>query len=488
MTIIDEFEKFLRSAGTNNELLSDKLRSAIHVNSDLEEAVRVAQRAGRSIIIAGTAGSGKSHLLSVAGQDTQYKIIPDLTDVLEQQESLFTTPKIVVAANEGALLIGKRNGWQYFGDIVATLHALQNGTTSTLNEFVVIDAAAYNPSGLNIIAKLLALPVVRELVETIKYPAIKLSWDVLVGDNSLARDRLAALVAAASSEGQPFTFRMIWRFLADGLLAALRCNNENDQWQALSYSALWTSNNEVSKRLAKLEFESPLVVPHLLGHYYYRNKTRLIEAVDEHFVSHLESLLALSNRSDEMLANGKRFIVLTSRNNYVTPLSTNTLWSAIQRREVGPIIAAINRYMSHNRVTKATMLDLWVQHDTERRQEKPEFQLALGQEVKANFTVMRSSVLHAADLDVESPPGERYYLVHKPSESRLRLDSEFSSCLERPRSRQTSDRKSVETDWRLMRFFNQLIPYADVQVSTMHLKVHDCSPLEWQLTPLLGRE
>lgn len=488
MTLIAEFTKFLMSAGTNNEQLSPELRAAIHVESELEDTIRLAQRSGRSIVIAGTAGSGKSHLLSVAGQDPSYVIVPDLTDVLEQQRELFTASRIVVAANEGALLIGKKNGWPHYDAIVDTLHALQSGTPSFLEEFVVIDAAAYNPGGKHVVAKLLALPLVREVVATIDHPAVKLSWEALVCDSSLARDRLAALVAAASAQGQPFTYRMLWRFIADGLLVGLRCKLDDPPGSCLSYTALWTGDNEVSKRLAKVEAETPIVVPQLLGHYYYRNLKRLSEAVSEPYEQCLESLLALSDRTADMIAAAKRFLILTSHVGSEAHISSNNLWNAIQNLDVAPIISTINRYMSHGRVTKSTTLDLWVQHDTERRQEKPEFQLSLGQENKANFMLVRSRVLHALDLGIQSPHGDRYYLKHEPSGIRLTLDREFAAYLERPRSRKTSDRKSVETDWRLIRFFSQLIPYSDAQLRTMHLKVHDCSPVEWHLSPVLGRD
>ena len=486
--MIDEFRKFLKSAGTNNELLSDELRSAIHIESDLEQPLRHAQSAGLTVVIAGTAGSGKSHLLSVAQQNSTYTVIPDLTDVLDSQSDLFTGTRIVVAANEGALLIGKKSSWHKYDQVVDTLHNLQKGITSEYQDIAVIDAAAYDPAGRNVLSKMLELPVVRELVASIPDEEVRQSWELLVCADGTARERLSALVSIASSHGQPFTFRMLWRFLADGLLSGFPGNEARLQPGITSIEALWNCPNEVSSRLKSLELESPIVLPQILGHFYYRDRVLLLTKLATFAHPYLNVLLAQHVRTEQTLILARRFFTLTLLESPIASMESIQLWKSIQRSDVGAIIGAINRYMSYDRVRNTTDLELWIQHDTERRQEKPEFQVSLGQESKTMFAIVRSQVFHAPTVAVEATDGDRYYLVHIDRGCRLQLDREFAGYLERPRSRRTSDRISTESDWRLLRFFNQLVPYSKPYIRTMHVREQHSPLNNWQLTAPIGIE
>ena len=128
--VLDSFENFLRLSATNEESVDDGLREHIHVETGLESAVKDAVKDNRPIVIAGTAGSGKTHLLTNAvSSSSGYTVILDLTDTPEKDwPKLFDKKrKIVVAGNEGAFLLGKEKGVPGFDVVIDCLHAIQSG-------------------------------------------------------------------------------------------------------------------------------------------------------------------------------------------------------------------------------------------------------------------------------------------------------------------------------------------------------------------------
>jgi hypothetical protein len=62
MALLEEFRQFLGSVKTS-ESISNELRKAISVETGLEKALADALQAGCDVIIAGSAGGGKTHLL-----------------------------------------------------------------------------------------------------------------------------------------------------------------------------------------------------------------------------------------------------------------------------------------------------------------------------------------------------------------------------------------------------------------------------------------
>src|SRR5688572_20775303 len=62
MTLLDDLRTFLTSLKTS-ETLDPAVRDAMTVATGLQDAVRSALDAGQDVVLAGAAGSGKTHLL-----------------------------------------------------------------------------------------------------------------------------------------------------------------------------------------------------------------------------------------------------------------------------------------------------------------------------------------------------------------------------------------------------------------------------------------
>src|SRR5690349_14972928 len=89
--LLKDLTDFLRSSATNVEWMSDTLRSELNVPTGLDAVMRAALDERRSIAIAGTAGSGKTHLLSRLNIPSGYRVITDLAPLPEGEwKSVFT--------------------------------------------------------------------------------------------------------------------------------------------------------------------------------------------------------------------------------------------------------------------------------------------------------------------------------------------------------------------------------------------------------------
>ena len=73
-----DLHSFLTSSATTVEWMSDELRRELSIQTGLEKVVLAALGANRSVVIAGTAGSGKTHLMRMAGDVKSHVVVPDL--------------------------------------------------------------------------------------------------------------------------------------------------------------------------------------------------------------------------------------------------------------------------------------------------------------------------------------------------------------------------------------------------------------------------
>src|SRR4051812_32914040 len=100
--------------------MSDDLRRALSIETGLENVIAAALEENKSIVIAGTAGSGKTHLIRTAGTLKKRHVVPDLAALPPREwSSLFSSrSSIVVAGNEGAFLTGVRKNLAGFSSVV----------------------------------------------------------------------------------------------------------------------------------------------------------------------------------------------------------------------------------------------------------------------------------------------------------------------------------------------------------------------------------
>src|SRR5215471_16262602 len=93
LALPDQFSAFLAGVKVAETVGSD-LRAAITVETGLEEALQSAVMAGRDVVVAGSAGGGKTHLLRAL--DAQHATIEWPTDTSPGEEFVRMIPDATV--------------------------------------------------------------------------------------------------------------------------------------------------------------------------------------------------------------------------------------------------------------------------------------------------------------------------------------------------------------------------------------------------------
>jgi hypothetical protein len=271
------------------------------------------------------------------------------------------------------------------------------------------------------------------------------------------RRRVALLVetASAQSDVDGFTFRQLWQFVSDLLQGGTGVSG-------LWFYRVFNGNSEVSKRISECFSPGSLALPHLGNHLWHLD----LESIRPHIVDAglpvLERLLQPGERDKRDDARRQRLSIL--RQFAVFGLKKPTLedrlerpgdlWSQVRKKEHQPLLRAINGYMAYGLLSLGEDLELWIQHDTERRELKPNVQISLGTAVSDEFELRRSTVIANRPNHCQQIEGGRLLLVHKGSEASLMITKDLVDGILRGRSHKTRERRDVEYDWRLLRFFS----------------------------------
>jgi len=169
--------------------MPDDLRRELSIATGLEKVIAAALEANKSIVIAGTAGSGKTHLIRMAGSLKKHHVVPDLAALPQTEWSRLFSVKssVVVAGNEGAFLTGVRKNLPGFSSVIDALHALQTGKDFVGKGPVVIDAAGYDPAGNHAIEKILQLPILMKYVDAKANPQTLAAWKMFTDETVCRR-------------------------------------------------------------------------------------------------------------------------------------------------------------------------------------------------------------------------------------------------------------------------------------------------------------
>ena len=482
-----DLSDFLRSSATNVEWMSSDLREKLHVPTGLEEVIKKAVAEKRNVVIAGTAGSGKTHLLQALGRVDGYETTNDLSALPEEEwPNLFSRGKrILIAGNEGAFLQASHKQFPGFDDVVRLLHAVQKGEDPTGSGPVVIDAAGFDPAGSHVIERILGLKLLTTYAKELPDLAAA-AWKMFEDDN--VRRRLAVLVEAASAEtgSDGFTFRQLWQFVAD----MLEAGRENDQpW----FSRIFCGACEVSRRITNVVTPVSLPLPHVGNQLWHGDYDRLRDGFLDCAHPVLDKLIPEMIRdqtNDARLSRFRTLRILAAFGLRQSPIdgvvdSGVDLWSKVRRREASPLIQAINHYFAVGLIELADDLELWLQHDTERRTIKPNVQVSLGTARANDFSIRRSSVIANRPSGVEQIEGGRLLLVHNPSGATLSVTKDLIDGILRTRSHRTNERRDVEYDWRLGRFFEQVAALAarpdKLKVAKFDFQARSGRIMVWQI-------
>jgi hypothetical protein len=454
------FLDFIQSSAANVEKISDRLRTALNVPTGMEEVVRSAIGARRNIVIAGTAGSGKTHLLRTLGGETAgYRVVPDLA-ALPQNEwaSVFVgSSPILVAGNEGAFIQGRVQGFDGYADVVSLLHATQHGEKiNGVHGPVVIDVAAFDPASSSVLRHMVSSNLISDVIKETRSPEDFSGWQLLSDDTVIRRLERLVEVASTSGGGEGFTFRQLWKFVGD-----LYSGIPNEFW----FERLTGGSSLVAERIREVFSPSMFPLPHVGNRMWYGDMSYLrgkfidsAKPLLNFFTSKMQESISGSGQALEVFEKFRLFALFGLQH---SPLDTHwndavDLWGRIRQQEVRPLVEAVNNYLAYGLIRLGDELELWCQHDAERRDKKPPTLLSFGRVPAKEFEIVRSRVFNNIGEDAHKLVGNRFHLRHLPSGSTMSITKDLIDVLSKTRSFKTDDREGVEYDWRIFRFISEV--------------------------------
>lgn len=455
--LLDDLKQFLRSSATNVERMSDQLRGAVTITTGLQEAIGLAIANKQSVVVAGTAGSGKTHLLNTAEPTAKYDVHLDLAALPEKdwKQLLGDSKSVLVAGNEGAFLKGVKKELPGFQHVIDTLHEIQSGSETPYdkNTPVVIDAAGYDPAGSRAISQIVSLQILSAYVSRERPQAQRTAWAML--SNEKVRDRLARVVevASAESDADGFTFRQLWQFVADMI--------EGAEGQEIWADRVFEGASEVSARIRVACDPSQFALPGIANRLWHRDLLQIKDKFLPEAVAVLQDLLAKPVEREQRQEVFRRLRLVAAFGLVNSPLDTlfergADLWSQVRELKHAPLLKQINKYFCYGLLELGTDLELWVMHETERRLSKPDTQASLGAIPSSDFRLVRSKVIGNLPKGASQLEGGRLLLVHTPTKARLNVTKDLVEALLKTRSHRTQERRDVEYDWRLGRFFERI--------------------------------
>jgi hypothetical protein len=485
VSLTEEFRTFLASVKTSEGLSAD-LRQAITVQTGLEGALATALTAPRDVVIAGSAGGGKTHLLDVlksSGESDSLelvtwptqtepsdrpfiRVIPDATALArEERFRIFDDrpPKclaVAVAINEGPLLeLARSLPSSPFAQAVNLLHQAQRGLkgASDAQQPVVLDVGGFDPIHGKVPGALLALPIARDLIEELpcgcedrRVCPRRLAWELL--SSSDVRQRVNDLLRLVNLRGQAVLFRDLWDFVADLILGG---SCQDDPPTSPWFWRVFFGSSLLSTQLRSVTSPRLTVFPRAEAHIWYgdllSNEIELLDGTS--FVS-----------PDREPFDGQRYQWLKAQLFFIVRYESVVdlvrdqfdlqLALALDEGRTGEIVAALNRYMNYGTLTAPRqVLDLWIDMGVERRMDRAEGQVAIGSVVATALRLRRSfAVANHSNPEVQIH-GPRHFLVHEESEASLELPPEALNLLRGGRSYRTADRPHTDMEWHISRFF-----------------------------------
>lgn len=494
MNLLKEFWDFLGSVKTS-EVLTPKLRGRISVDTGLEAALLSALKGGRNVVIAGSAGSGKTHLLDrlreakppelpqlvcwpgerAPAEEPFVRVVMDGTALSKRRRGRIfhdlpaNCTTVAVAINEGPLLaLARKDRGSVYAGAVRLLRAAQNGTALEADASLptVIDVGGFDPIEAGAVGKMLGLPIFVELIESYdcgcEDPRIcprRVAWAVLQDER--VRERVNDLLRVVNMQGQTVLFRELWDFVADLALGG-RCDAypPTSPW----FWRIFYGPSSLSHRLRAAADPSFAVFPRAEAHAWHQDW----QSLEAHILDGIEFMPLPNNgsmdrASYQWLKTQLFFLVsYNSIREVVRDQVDLELLVALEGGRTEDVVGAINQYMSYGTIPPTVqVLNLWTDMGVEKRTDRPSGQVSLGAVQTTDFQIRRSLIVANHRDPQLCLYGSRYFLVHPDSKASFSLTPEVLNLLRGGRSYRTSDRPHTDMEWYVSRFFSTVASYGD---------------------------
>lgn len=481
--LVPEFVEFLRSF-KNAESLGPDLRTAISVSTNLDAVVAEALEGRRIVLVTGSAGSGKTHLLrSVVGQlpsgvkivheprsvrEKHVLVIPDATELSPEEridlvrKAPATRLGTLIAINEGPLReAASASGGEVYQAATQLLHAAKRGESTAFQADAptVVDMAAFDPLESRAIEAILALPIVGEAIAAVSSSPHSLRrrcWAQL-GSPS-ARRRVADIVQLARLAQPEWLFRDIWDLVSDLVLGGDdACDPPTSAW----FWRLFYGDSALANAIRQVADPVEFAIPSVESRIHFRDWTstflELFDGISFVPVSGASNF----DQPDWSTWAKAQFLVLGKTCDLAKSVfrgGQGQLLEAVWSGDVSEIVRHVNQYMMYGLGDGSrTRLDLWVDHRVERRIRHHEGLIRLGDAPLSEFRVSASRIVinHPNETDVIG--GKERFLFHDATGASLALDRPRLRTLETARSLRVADRTHADLDWDLHSFFARIL-------------------------------
>jgi hypothetical protein len=511
---LDELKKFLHSMRTAERLRDlEDLQRKLNCKTDLLDALKQAIQQQRNVIITGSAGGGKTHLLDEVRRELKESSDPkensiqfvhfadpepsddyfvrwheDGTKLTEkQQEQFFQIPGngiFVIAINEGPLRDLKDKEIEIVEHGIDFLERGQQGQEvrnisddkplTDKNDIdpnkhpVVIDVAGFSPVEPDILSEVFGNPLLFDLMvsEYGKTDPRTIEWKLL--QNQTVIERVTRIIQLASLDGEPVLWRQLWNLIGDMTLG-VGTATDGSWYQRLIYG-----NSNITKRIRNFFSLSDIALPGIDFALWEGGKAL------ERFSADIDATLPpipTEYRTRSIDHEKKLESFRTAQLRYLLGSKTEhpslnlamgkTPWLSKNAKEVEDLIGRINHYRIFSTycpsLASKNRLHLLLNTGFSIRDKLSTTQVLLGKIKSDDLEIKRSKVVLGFPDCQTNIEGTRYFLQKNAApdgnsdQASLRLTGELWNQLLRQRATSSTDRKSRELDIDLDRFFYSLI-------------------------------
>lgn len=495
--LVSEALEFLKSSKTT-ESLSDELASELYIpfiledRNKLESLIAEEVKNGRNVVVAGSAGGGKTMLVNqIISELRKYQIKLNIVD--EQKQDNFEIVKdavtivrdltairseiatkivknisgnFIIAANEGALMDKDFNG--YFDKVIKDLHAIQTGKLPrNYKEPIVIDMASVDPVS-NAIQTLLSKKILHQAVELFEQQNGSRNSPRILALKQLQNEdviyAISRLITSTLGPGE-VTFRELWNFIADILLGG---NNDFTPPTSVWFWRLFNGENSISELITKSLRPQFLALPDksfalFTGDTEGLKLSKLSKDLWVHPGVIPEDITNLILRNNLITWLRIQYVLIEqlsskkTQSSFVGSFSTVLNDKVVKQHDKVALIQALNGYFRRKEATEidSSILELWIDFMVERRQDRG-FGLASLGSISAGLLELNSSQ-SIANLENVKLKGSRLFLQpvleDKALVSGLEITSSLFKAITRGRATSLADRENDDIDLAIKKFY-----------------------------------
>ncbi len=467
-----------------SESMTSEIRQNVYVPrtiSDdgvtLEDVLTEELTKGRSLIIAGSAGGGKTMLIdhltfrlkNLGYELSEAQLVPDLTAIEGNRANfvskIVSSGQYILAANEG--ILRDKEVRESLPGVWETIRKLQSGIVShEVESSIVVDIAGFDPIE-NALTNILLKVEIRQAIELYEkdcpqnsagLPCSRLDSLELL-DEKMAKI-VTSLVKDAVGPGE-ITYRELWNFIRD-LFFGGSC--QESMFSSTWIWRLFYGKSTLAKRMLICHNPNFISMPDLTS-FLYRGDWQKIQskvfAPGYSFIHPGQAPIDIIDREEQLnvlnwlkiqvgLVNRAQGQALPA---FQGETSGELEVKVLKNNRIELLTQSMNAYFRREKLKdQKASLELWLDMGTERRSKRSTSLVSLGEYPKRELEITRSQVV--ANVESRKVNGNRYYLQSRNgNRASIELSSELFEALIQGRPISTARRKYDDIDFAIRRFF-----------------------------------